>query len=70
MHHLLLILPLLALGLFIYLSWQIALPLYLLIMVGSLAGYWKAFQAQRQRPFIGRRAMIGDRAVVVKRERG
>jgi len=35
--------------------------------VGCLACiYWKIIQAQRRRPVIGKRAMIGDRAVVVR----
>jgi membrane protein implicated in regulation of membrane protease activity len=70
MHNLLLFLPLLALGLFFILPWQAALPLYVLILIVSIIGYWKALQAQRQPPVMGRRAMIGDRAVVVKAERG
>lgn len=70
MHHLLLFLPLLALILFYLLPWQVALPFYALILVGSIIGYWKALQAQRQPPVMGRRAMIGDRAVVVKAEKG
>ena len=66
MHHLLLLLPLAALVLFAYLPFRTALPLYLLILAGSLAAYWKALQAQRRVPATGRRAMIGDRAVVVR----
>ncbi len=65
MHHLLLLLPLLALALFAYLPLEAALPLYLLILAGSLAAYWKALQAQRRPPMMGKGAMIGDRAVVV-----
>jgi membrane-bound serine protease (ClpP class) len=66
MHHLLLILPLLGLMLFVFLVWQVALPLYMVMLVVSLAIYWKIIQAQRRRPVIGKRAMIGDRAVVVR----
>jgi membrane protein implicated in regulation of membrane protease activity len=65
MHPLLLLLPLVGLALFFFLSWQAALPLYVIIFVGSLALYWKIIQAQRRRPIIGKRAMTGDRAVVV-----
>jgi membrane protein implicated in regulation of membrane protease activity len=65
MHHLLLLLPLLGLGLFIFLPWQVALPLYVIILVGSLAIYWKILKAQRKRPVMGQRAMIGDRARVI-----
>ncbi len=53
MHHVLLFLPLLALGLFFILPWQAALPLYGLIRIVSLIGYWKALQAQRQPPVMG-----------------
>jgi len=70
MHHLLLVLPLLGLVLFILLRWQVVLPLYVIILVGSLGVYWKIFQAQRKRPVIGKRAMIGHRAVVVRVEGG
>jgi membrane protein implicated in regulation of membrane protease activity len=70
MHHLLLFLPVLALILFYLLPWPIALPFYALILVCSIIGYWKALQAQRQPPAMGRRAMIGDRALVVKAEKG
>ncbi len=68
MHNLLLFLPLLALGLFFVLPWQAALPLYGLILVISLIGYWKGFQAQRQPPIMGRKVMVGEGAKVVKTE--
>ena len=68
MHHLLLILPLLGLVLFVFLLWQVALPLYMVMLVISLGIYWKIIQAQRRRPVIGKRAMIGGRAVVVRVE--
>ncbi|NWG02822.1 MAG: NfeD family protein [Syntrophaceae bacterium] len=42
------------------------MPLYMVMLVVSLAIYWKIIQAQRRRPVIGKRAMIGDRAVVVR----
>ena len=66
MHHLLLILPLLGLILFVFLLWQVALPLYMVMLVVSLGIYWKIIQAQRRRPVIGKKAMIGGRAVVVR----
>jgi membrane protein implicated in regulation of membrane protease activity len=68
MHNVLLFLPLLALGLFYLFPWQAALPLYGLILIVSMIGYWKAFQAQRQSPVMGKRVMVGDRAVVVRAE--
>jgi membrane protein implicated in regulation of membrane protease activity len=66
--HLLLVLPLLGLLLFIFLIWQIALPLYVIILVASLGIYWKIIQAQRRRQVTGKRAMIGGQAVVVRVE--
>jgi len=60
-----LILPLLGLVLFKFLRWQIALPLYVVILIVSFGLFWKIMQAQRRRPIIGKRAMIGDQAVVV-----
>jgi membrane protein implicated in regulation of membrane protease activity len=68
MHILLLFLPLLALGLFFILPWQAALPLYGLLLVISIIGYWKGVQAQRQPPVMGRRVMVGEHAVVVRTE--
>ena len=66
MHHLLLLIVLLGWILFLFLSWQIALPLYVIGVIISLSIYWKIIQAQRRRPVIGKRAMIGDQAVVVR----
>lgn len=70
MHHLLLFLPLLTLILFFFLPWKVALPFYAFILIGSIIGYWKALQAQRQPPVMGRRTMIGDKAIVVSAARG
>ncbi len=68
MHHVLLFLPLLGLLLFLYLAWQAALPLYLIILMGSLGLYWKIIQSQRRRPITGRTAMIGGQGVVIMAE--
>ena len=68
MHHLLLLVVLFGWILFLILSWQIALPLYVMGIVISLALYWKIMKAQRRRPAVGKRAMIGDQAVVVRVE--
>ena len=65
MYHWVLVLPLLGLILFMFLSWRLALPFYLAILVVSLGTYWKIVQAQRQRPAMGRRSMTGGQAVVV-----
>jgi membrane protein implicated in regulation of membrane protease activity len=68
MHHLLLLVVLIGWILFLFLSWQIALPLYVMGIIISLSLYWKIIKAQRRRPAIGKRAMIGDQAVVVRTE--
>ena len=70
MHHLLLLFVLLGWILFLFLSWQIALPLYVIGIIISLAVYWKIILSQRRRPIIGKRAMIGDQAVVVGLKEG
>jgi membrane protein implicated in regulation of membrane protease activity len=64
-HHILLFIPLLALVLFIFLPWPLALLLYLPIAIGSLIGFWKAMQVLREPSVTGEGAMIGDQAVVV-----
>lgn len=65
MHHLLLLVVLLGWILFLYLSWQVALPLYVIAVIISFGFYWKILKAQRKRPVMGKRAMIGERARVV-----
>jgi len=65
MYHLVLVLPLLGVILFVFLSWRVALPFYVVILVASLGTYGKIIQAQRRRPIIGRRSMIGGEAAVV-----
>ena len=66
MCHLLLVLPLLGLALFAFLPWQVALSLYAIILAGALGMYWKIILAQRLRPLVGEKAMVGDRAIVVR----
>jgi membrane protein implicated in regulation of membrane protease activity len=68
MHHLLLLVVLLGWILFLFLSWQVALPLYVAGVIVSLAIYWKIIQAQRRQPVTGKRTMIGRRAIVVRVE--
>jgi membrane protein implicated in regulation of membrane protease activity len=70
MHHSLLLLPLLALVLFLILPWPAALLLYLPIFVIAIAGFWKVRQALRQPPFVGAEAMIGKQAVVLHANSG
>ena len=65
MHHLLLLLPLLALVLFFILPWPIALLLYLPILGASLWAYGKAWRALQQPPVTGEESMIGQQAVVL-----
>jgi membrane-bound serine protease (ClpP class) len=66
MHHLLLLVVLLGWILFLFLSWQVALPLYLIAVIISLVIYWKIIQAQRKTSVIGKRAMIGKQALVAR----
>lgn len=66
MHHLLLLVVLFGWILFLFLSWEVALPLYVIGVIISLAVYWKIILAQRRQPIIGKRAMIGGQAVVVR----
>ena len=65
MHHLLLLLPLLALILFFVLPWPIALLLYLPILGASLWAYSKAWQALQRPPETGEEGMIGHQATVL-----
>lgn len=64
MGHIFMLLPMLALLLFVFLPWQATLPLYLPIAIGSLAIARKVMQAQREPPASGQEAMVGDGAVV------
>jgi len=66
MHHLFLLVVLFGWILFLFLTWQIALPLYVMAVIISLMIYWKIIKAQRKAPVIGKRAMIGGQAVVVR----
>ena len=69
MYHVLLFLPVLALLLFFVLPRQAAIPLYGIILLGSLYAYWKALKALRQPRVMGRGAMAGQGAVVVRVEK-
>jgi membrane-bound serine protease (ClpP class) len=66
MHHLLLLAVLFGWILFLFLAWQAALPLYVIAVVITLTMYWKILQARSRRPVMGKRAMIGGQAVVVR----
>jgi membrane protein implicated in regulation of membrane protease activity len=70
LHHLILLLPILALGLFFVFRWQIALILYIPILLGSLAVFLKVLHAQRQPRTTAEEAMIGAGAVVVEVRKG
>jgi membrane protein implicated in regulation of membrane protease activity len=52
--------------LFLFLSWQLALPLYAIAVIISLVIYWKIIKAQRKVSVIGKRAMIGGQALVAR----
>lgn len=70
MHHWLILVPLLALTLFIFLPWQLALAAYLPVLAVVGYTYLKIRQAQHQPPVTGEGSMIGGRAVVVSARRG
>ncbi len=70
MHHVLMLMPPLALVLFLVLPWPYALAAYVLIVSVSLLGYWKVLQALRRPPVTGRKAMIGARAEVTRSKPG
>jgi membrane protein implicated in regulation of membrane protease activity len=70
LHHLILLLPILALGLFFVFRWQIALILYTPILLGSIAVFVKVLQAQRRPRTTAEGAMVGARAVVVEAQNG
>jgi membrane protein implicated in regulation of membrane protease activity len=70
MHHILMLMPLLALVLFLFLPWPYALVGYILIVSVSLFGYWKVLQALRRPPVTGEKAMIGGRAKVIRSKQG
>jgi membrane-bound serine protease (ClpP class) len=70
MHHLSLVLLLIAAILFILLPWWVALPASLPLLGLLLFTYHKGRQALRWRPMTGEEAMIGDRAVVTSAQKG
>jgi membrane protein implicated in regulation of membrane protease activity len=70
LHHLILLLPILALGLFFAFRWPIALILYLPILLGSLAAFLKVLHAQRQPRTTAEEAMVGASAVVIEVREG
>ncbi len=70
MHHLILLVPVVAVILFFFAPWQVALPVYLFLAVGSLWAYYKALQALKQPPLMGRRVIVGQKARVVRMEKG
>jgi membrane protein implicated in regulation of membrane protease activity len=69
-HHWLILVPLLALLLFVFLPWQVAVAAYVpvLAVVGYI--YCKIRQAQHQPAVMGEESMIGGRAIVVSTRRG
>lgn len=70
MHHLLILVPFLALILFLIAPWEIALPVYLFLAAGALVGYYKALRALREPPIMGEKTIVGQQAKVVRVEKG
>jgi membrane protein implicated in regulation of membrane protease activity len=69
-HHWLILVPLLALLLFIFLPWQLALAAYVPVLAGIGYIYWKIRQAQHRPVVMGEESMIGGRAVVISARGG
>ncbi len=65
MDALLVLLPILAVGTFFIMPWPYALVVCVVLVVGSVLLHRKAMEPQHNTPVIGKRAMIGSRAVVV-----
>jgi len=65
--HLLLTAPVWALVVFLFLPWPIALPLYLVIAVGSLVLYRYIWRAMQQPPRTGPEALIGRECVAMEK---
>jgi membrane-bound serine protease (ClpP class) len=70
MPHIFMLTPVLALLLFLFLPWQVALLLYVPIAIGSLTIARKVMRAQREPPASGREAMAGEQAVVASVDHG
>jgi membrane protein implicated in regulation of membrane protease activity len=70
MHHLSLLLLLVALVLFILLPWWVALPLTMPLLGIIAFAFYKGRQALRQQPVTGEEAMVGNRAVVSSARQG
>jgi membrane protein implicated in regulation of membrane protease activity len=70
MHVLILPKLLQAFVLFYFSPWRIALPVYTIAAVGSVFIHRKALLPLQQRPLVGKRPMIGDRAVVMRVKEG
>lgn len=66
MHQLLLLLPVVALALFLIFPWPVAMILYLPILLGSIFAYRKAWKALKTPPTTGEEAMLGQTAVVLQ----
>jgi membrane-bound ClpP family serine protease len=66
MCHIILSLPILALSLFYFLPFIVAMPLYLAIAVASGLVYFLLISAMKRKVQTGREGMIGKEAVVVE----
>lgn len=66
MCHLILFLPAFGLSLFWVLPFNLALPLYLVVLGISFLLYFKVFQAMRQKVHTGQEAMLGRKGLVIE----
>ncbi len=68
--HLLLTAPIWGLAIFLVLPWPIALPIYLIVAIGSLVLYRYIWRAMQQPPHTGPEALIGRECVALEAIRG
>jgi len=64
--HLILLLPVFALPVFWFFPFSTALPIYFIILGVSAFLYFLIFEAMMMKPRVGKEAMLGQTAVVIK----
>ena len=67
MHHLILLLPLIGIIVFWLFPLNIAIPVYIVILIISGLMYWAIIRAIRKIPVTGKNGLIGARAIVKSR---
>lgn len=67
MCHLLLFMPILSIPIFWIAPLNVAIPIYLVIVLISIALYWLVIQSQRKIPITGIESLLGEEAEVVSK---